>query len=122
MFWKKGNVFKIDAFSLKNRILLSYIIYSILLLSFAFGVSYFAVVKIVSDKNENFLENEINTIKNIIKKSKDENLKPSLAQEVITEAEDNSNKFYVDILINGKTFVQTPGMNFDNFSIKDILP
>ena len=99
MFWKKGNVFKIDAFSLKNRILLSYIIYSILLLSFAFGVSYFAVVKIVSDKNENFLENEINTIKNIIKKSKDENLKPSLAQEVITEAEDNSNTFYVRILL-----------------------
>ena len=60
-----------------------------MLLSFAFSVSYFAVVKIVSDKNENFLENEINTIKNIIKKSKDENLKPSLAQEVITEAEDN---------------------------------
>ncbi|ASK79559.1 hypothetical protein CF386_10925 [Paraphotobacterium marinum] len=119
MFWKKGSAFKIDAFSLKNRILLSYIIYSILLLSFAFGVSYFAVVKIVSDKNENFLENEINTIKNIIKKSKDENLKPSLAQEVITEAEDNSNKFYVLILFNGKNYIQTPGIDFDNFAIKN---
>lgn len=105
-------MYKKNASSIASRLTTSYILLTLITNLIFISVVYYGTKQLIYEQNWQFLTGELNTIHNIIKTSKNPNIRNSnLNQEIILEPQTSKYHYFVRISDEyGKIQIQTPNI------------